>query len=101
MPRGVYNRKPRVKKSKNVLTIWGAVGPNGELVMRSVGTFRKTAEHFAIKRNYRLQKLGELPLHFRLDLENVADEEDDNLTPASQSNGHDGELIKEVQQQAM
>jgi hypothetical protein len=44
------------------LTIWGAVGPNGQLVKSSVGTFKSVAARWALRRgNYEVVKLGTIP----------------------------------------
>lgn len=46
----------------NGLTIWGAIGPNGQLVKSSVGTFKSEAKRWAIRRgNYEVVKLGTIP----------------------------------------
>lgn len=50
------------KSEKNHLTIWGAIGPNGQLVKSSIGTFKSEAKRWALKRgNYEVVKLGTVP----------------------------------------
>lgn len=50
------------KAENEDLTIWGAVGPNGQLVKSSVGTFKSVAARWALRRgNYEVVKLGTIP----------------------------------------
>jgi hypothetical protein len=50
------------KSEREELTIWGAVGPNGQLVKSSVGTFKSVASRWALRRgNYEVVKLGTIP----------------------------------------
>lgn len=50
------------KTERTELTIWGAVGPNGQLVKSSVGTFKAVAARWALRRgNYEVVKLGTIP----------------------------------------
>lgn len=50
------------KTEREELTIWGAVGPNGQLVKSSVGTFKSVAARWALRRgNYEVVKLGVIP----------------------------------------
>ena len=50
------------KSDRDELTIWGAVGPNGQLVKSSVGTFKSVAARWALRRgNYEVVKLGTIP----------------------------------------
>jgi hypothetical protein len=48
-----------VEKKTGDLTVWGAVGPNGQVVKSSIGTFKSVANRWAIRRgNYEVVKLG-------------------------------------------
>lgn len=51
-----------MSSEREELVIWGAVGPNGQLVKSSVGTFKSVAARWALRRgNYEVVKLGVLP----------------------------------------
>lgn len=55
------------------LVIWGAVGPNGQLVKSSVGTFKSVAARWALRRgNYDVVKLGTIPSPGKLEEEEEA-----------------------------
>ena len=65
------------KTENEDLTIWGAVGPNGQLVKSSVGTFKSVAARWALRRgNYEVVKLGTIPSPGK-----IVDEEKEEKAP--------------------
>lgn len=56
------NNKPELKEGEEV-TVWGAVGPNGQIVKSSVGIFKAVANRWALRRgNFEVVALGKIKM---------------------------------------
>lgn len=54
--------KPELKEGEEV-TVWGAVGPNGQIVKSSVGIFKAVANRWALRRgNFEVVALGKIKM---------------------------------------
>lgn len=84
------------------LVIWGAVGPHGELVKSSVGTFKSVAARWALRRgNYEVVKLGTIPSPGKAEEEEMEEEAPKVETPRVAKKAKERTIMSHRRRQAL